>query len=192
MPLHTIIHHSLVFAWLAFVVFWIIMAFSVKRAVKWQSPGSRLLHLGVGVIAYMLLFSDDFGWGPLSWRFISGNAAVSAGGVALTYAGIAVAIWARVILGRNWSATVTVKQDHRLARNGPYAVVRHPIYSGLLLAMLGTALVMGRVRGLVGLAVAFLLWLVKSRMEERFMVKEFGSEYEDYRRRTRALVPFVL
>ncbi|HLW78630.1 MAG TPA: methyltransferase [Terriglobia bacterium] len=189
---HAIVHRALGFAWLTFVAVWVIMAFTAKRTVKQQSSGSRLLHLALGVIAYMLIFSDELAWGLLSWRFIAWGPAVAAAGVALTYAGLAISIWARAILGRNWSASVTVKQDHRLIRQGPYAVVRHPIYSGLLLATLGTALVVGQVRALAGLAITFVLWLMKSRLEERFMLEEFGGEYEEYRRHSWALVPFVL
>ena len=102
------------------------------------------------------------------------------------------AIWARVALGRNWSGTVTIKQYHQLIRTGPYSVVRHPIYSGLLLALLGTALAVGETRGLVALAGAFLMGIFKARTEERFMIEQFGSQYEDYRKRTKALVPFIL
>lgn len=179
-------------AWIIFCVYWFVMAFGVKRAVKRQSSASRLLHIAVGVVAYMLLFTHRLSWGPLRLRFVSWHHAWVVAGVILTYAGVALAIWARAILGGNWSATVTVKQDHSLVRQGPYSTVRHPIYSGLLLAGLGTAVVTGEVHSLVAVAIGVIGFLAKSTLEERFMIERFGHEYEEYRQHTWALVPFVV
>ena len=110
-------------------------------------------------------------------------------GVALTALGVAVAFWSRASLGKNWSSGVTIKVEHQLIRTGPYAWVRHPIYTGLLLAMIGTALATDQLRGLFAVALLWLgIWL-KSRSEERFMLKTFGPQYEDYRRATGALFP---
>lgn len=179
-------------AWIAFCAYWFVMAFGVKRAVKRQSPSSKFLHIAVAVLAYMLLFTRRFSWGLLSSRFVPDDRGWILAGAALTYAGIALAIWARAILGGNWSATVTVKQDHSLVRTGPYGAVRHPIYSGLLLAFLGTALVIGEVHSLLAVTIGLVGFRVKSRLEEHFMIEQFGHEYEEYRQHTRALVPFVL
>ena len=112
-------------------------------------------------------------------------------GVALTAMGIAFAVWARAYVGRNWSSAVTIKVGHRLVRTGPYAWVRHPIYTGILLGMLGTALVRRQPRGFIAFLLLWLAFLVKSRMEERFMRQAFGSEYEDYSHTTGALVPRI-
>jgi protein-S-isoprenylcysteine O-methyltransferase Ste14 len=130
--------------------------------------------------------------GPLAWRLLPAWPAIAWTGLALTVIGCAFAIWARLSLGRNWSGTVTVKEGHQLMRRGPYAVVRHPIYSGGLLALLGTALVVGELRGLLGVALAFLGWGTKLRLEEAFMSEQFGAEYTRYRREVKALIPFVL
>jgi protein-S-isoprenylcysteine O-methyltransferase len=192
MPLHTAIHRSLEVAWVGFLVVWLAAAFFASRAIRRQSWWSRALTLAVGVVPYYLLFTDKLRYGALAWRFVPGEPWVLVAGVALTYAGIALAIWARIILGKNWSATVTIKEGHRLVQTGPYSTVRHPIYSGLLLAVMGTALVVGEVRGLVAAAIAFTAWLAKSRTEEGFLMEQFGPEYEEYRRHTRALVPFIL
>ncbi len=192
MPPHTLIERSVGLAWVTFLVFWLVAGFFASRAIKRQSWWSRVLTLTAGTIPGYLLFTDKLGHGLLGWRFVPRELAVLVTGVALTYAGLALAIWARLILGRNWSATVTIKEDHRLVRTGPYSVVRHPIYSGLLLAVLGTALVVGELRGLAAVAIAFVGLLAKSRTEERFLTEQFGQEYEEYRQHTRALVPFVL
>jgi protein-S-isoprenylcysteine O-methyltransferase Ste14 len=95
------------------------------------------------------------------------------------------------LIGRNWSSNVTVKEDHQLMRTGPYALVRHPIFAGLLLGMLGTALQAGEVRGLIGMALATIAWRTKLIMEEQFMTEQFGAEYASYKRDVKALVPFI-
>jgi protein-S-isoprenylcysteine O-methyltransferase Ste14 len=186
------IGRSLEIAWLILVVFWLVAARFTSRAVKRQSLWSRILTVVVGGLPFFLLFTRATRWGPLGWQIVPASAFILVAGVALTYAGVALAIWARVVLGRQWSATVTIKEGHRLVRNGPYSVVRHPIYSGLMLAVLGTALVVGELRAFVALAMILAIWLVKSRLEERFMIGQFGRDYEDYRRHTWALIPFVL
>ena len=112
-------------------------------------------------------------------------------GLLMTIAGVAFAIWARVTLGRNWSGTVTIKQDHELIRTGPYALVRHPIYTGITLAVIGTAIFNGQIRSLILILATFSVLIYKIRMEEQFMTEQFGSEYTNYRQKTKTLVPFL-
>ncbi len=94
-------------------------------------------------------------------------------------------------MGRNWSGTVTVKQDHKLIRTGPYAVARHPIYAGLGLAILGTAIAIGEVRGLAATVAALIGMALKSRLEEEFMTEQFGAEYVQYKKDVKAMIPFI-
>lgn len=185
------IHNTIEAAWIFFLLFWFAMSFAVKRTVRRLSLAGRTFQVAMGAVAYLLLFSDALEQGWRARRVVPPAQAWALAGVVLTYCGVAFACWARVILGRNWSAMVTVKQDHQLVRSGPYSIVRHPIYSGLLLAGLGTALAVGEVRGFLAVALAFVGWLIKSRSEERFMIEEFGDEYLEYRRRTGGLVPFI-
>ncbi len=110
-------------------------------------------------------------------------------GVALTAAGIGFAIWARLYLGGNWSGAVTVKVGHELVRTGPYRFVRHPIYTGLITALLGTGLLRAQVRGLIALVLIYAGFKMKSKIEERAMISTFGTAYEEYRRSTGAIVP---
>ena len=120
---------------------------------------------------------------------VSTNVAIA--GSAATLAGIAFAIWARVVLGANWSGVVTVKEAHVLVRRGPYRIMRDPIYTGILTAVAGTALTSGSVHSLLALPVlSFGFWL-KTLTEEHFMVAEFGEDYLRYRHEVRALVPFL-
>ncbi len=107
-------------------------------------------------------------------------------------AGFAITIWARLALAGNWSATVTLKQDHELISRGPYRLVRHPIYSGLLLAAFGTALPREDLRAVVALALILLAILRKAAIEEVKLSQHFGDAYRDYRRRTKALIPYLL
>jgi protein-S-isoprenylcysteine O-methyltransferase Ste14 len=135
------------------------------------------------------LFSKDLRFGRLGERFLVRDPWLEAAGLALTYAGAALAIWARWSLGENWSAEVSVKTDHQLIRSGPYAHVRHPIYAGLLLAVIGTAVVIGEWRGLL----AILIWSVghtlKAKREEAVMIATFGDQYQQHRTETGFLLP---
>jgi protein-S-isoprenylcysteine O-methyltransferase Ste14 len=152
--------------------------------------GSRLLYgIPVSMGSY-LIFSGNFsGW--LQHRVIPKNLDIEILAVALTAIGIGFAIWARFYLGDNWSSAVSIKVDHQLIRTGPYTWVRHPIYSGILLGMIGSALARREPRGLLGVVLLWFGFWIKSRMEEGFMRKRFGEEYEVYSRSTGALIPRV-
>ena len=106
-------------------------------------------------------------------------------------AGLSFAAWARVHLGKYWSGHVTLKPGHRLIRSGPYAIVRHPIYTGLLLAFIGTAVVIDEVRGVVAVILILEAHIRKLRLEERWLTGEFGSEYDLYKREVKALIPGI-
>jgi protein-S-isoprenylcysteine O-methyltransferase Ste14 len=127
---------------------------------------------------------------PLTGRFIPVGPIFPAVGTILLAVGLGFAVWARRHLGRNWSVQVVVKEDHTLIRTGPYRYVRHPIYTGILLAMLGMAIAIGEWRVLLGFGFMLLSFMIKSRQEERRMRETF-SEYAEYQRQTAALIPYV-
>ncbi len=112
-------------------------------------------------------------------------------GAAVTIAGLLFAVWAREHLGRNWSRSVTIKQGHELITTGPYAVVRHPIYTGVLTGLLGTAIALSQVRGFIVFVLFFLAFWIKLRMEEQWMRSQFGETYATYAHQTAALVPYL-
>ena len=112
-------------------------------------------------------------------------------GVALVFLGLAFAVWARRHIGSNWSGTVTVKENHVLVRTGPYAWVRHPIYTGLLVAILGSAVARGELRGVWAVLLCSFAFVRKLRIEERWMRQVFGAEYERYRTTVPALIPLA-
>jgi protein-S-isoprenylcysteine O-methyltransferase Ste14 len=181
-------------AWLVFIVYWTIQARAVKATARNEPFAARFikywLPLIVG-IALVLPWSGHTASG-LRLRFVPSTAWLPLCGALLVWAGVLLAIWARVILGRNWSAVVQVKQGHELIERGPYRWVRHPIYTGLLLAFLGTALALGEWRGLLGTAIVAVSFWFKLRLEERWMREQFGEAYVAYMQRVKALVPGVL
>ncbi len=174
--------------WLCFVLVWIVAAGNVKRAVKREPIRSMLVHRSLTALAFTLLVLP-VRWGPLGTHLVPQTAAAGIAGLVLTSASLAFAIWTRLILGRNWSAAATIKEDHRLIRRGPYRLVRHPIYTGILLAVVGTAIGIGELRGFIAAPIALSAFWRKSRVEEQFMIAQFGEEYVEYRRETKALFP---
>jgi protein-S-isoprenylcysteine O-methyltransferase Ste14 len=183
---------SLVLAalWLAWCAYWLISARNVKVTRRRESPGSRALHIGPMFFAAVLMAVPQLPIGWLNGRFVPATAPIHALGVILVAAGLGFAVWARVHLGRNWSGDITLKQEHELVRSGPYALARHPIYSGMLVAMLGTAIAIGQWRGLVAFAFFAAAVLRRVSVEERWMGEIFPDAYARYRREVPALIPF--
>jgi protein-S-isoprenylcysteine O-methyltransferase Ste14 len=177
--------------WLLGVLVWVAGAFAAKRTARAQTTSSRLIQVSLSALAFLLLLDNTPPFALLTWRFVPLSSVVDYTGVVFTVVGVAVAIWARFYLGSNWSGSVTIKQDHQLIRTGPYAIVRNPIYAGLELAILGTALAIGEVRGLAAACVALTGMLLKCRSEEEFMTQQFGAEYLQYKKDVRAMIPFI-
>ncbi len=187
---------SLAFAlvWFLWVLLWLVWARSAKPTEHRESPGYALLHRLPVLFAVLLLIPSREPFGLLCGLFLRNDLRPVAAlfGMALTLAGLGLSIWARAILGGNWSSAVEIKQDHALIERGPYALLRHPIYTGLVLAFLGSGIASGEWRGLVApLVAAFGFWIKLSR-EERFLTEQFGPAFQTYRVRTFALIPYLL
>jgi protein-S-isoprenylcysteine O-methyltransferase Ste14 len=178
--------------WLVFIVFWIAMARGGKAVAERESAYSRLSHYLPLAIAIYLIGAPHVPFAPLNERFAPLSLGLVQLGAALTFAGIAFAIWARVWMAGNWSSDVTLKRDHELIVDGPYRWVRHPIYTGILLALLGTALAVGEWRGLLAVVLAAAAFWRKLGIEEAVMRRQFGEAYSRYAKRVPALIPFVL
>jgi protein-S-isoprenylcysteine O-methyltransferase Ste14 len=173
--------------WIAWLASWFLAAGWTATTVRQQRPGSRLLQSLPIWVGALLIGSAPAG--VLAASLYPPHAWTAWAAVALAALGFCFTWWARVHLGRFWSAAVTVKADHALVRSGPYALTRHPIYSGMLLAVLASALARDSIAALLGFAsISVGLWL-KLREEERFLTSEFGSDYDLYKRRVPALVP---
>jgi protein-S-isoprenylcysteine O-methyltransferase Ste14 len=178
--------------WIAWFIYWRISAAGVKAVRRRESVVSRAAHLLPLAIAGLLLWIPTIaGGGILFQRFMPQTFVSYWTGTLLLALGLAFSVWARVYLGRNWSATVTVKEDHELIRGGPYALVRHPIYTGLLLAFIGSAIVRAEWRGVLAVLIVLVVLGRKLRLEERFMSETFGDEYRRYREHTAALIPYL-
>jgi len=178
--------------WIVFCVYWAVSAMRVKRTRHTEPAALRLATVAVLGCGAILVFSRGANFGILSRRFVPDDLIIKAIAVVLIAIGVAFAIWARRHLGEFWSARVTLKEDHQLIQSGPYARVRHPIYSGLLLAMIGTGLFVGEWRAVLGVLLIFASHWLKARREEKMLTRQFGSAYEEYRRRTGSLVPRLL
>jgi protein-S-isoprenylcysteine O-methyltransferase Ste14 len=176
--------------WLIFFLYWAISALRSKVAKKTESGAERLQRMIPLAVAYLLLFYQGTSFGWLGKRFVTDSSAAVIG-VLLTAAGVAFAIWARWHLGANWSAIVSIREQHELIRTGPYRRVRHPIYTGMLQAMAGTALVLGEVRGLLAFAITLFAFYWKARKEEAWLTREFGETFEAHTKQTGMFLPRV-
>lgn len=175
--------------WSTWLVYWGVSARGAKRNQRVESRASSLSHtlpvlLG-GLVAVATQPPD--GWStPRLWPF---GVVSYAGSFAMVALGLAVTVWARVHLGTNWSANIARKHDQALVRTGPYAWVRHPIYSGLLLAVLGVPVGRGDVGALLGCALMWYGFLRKLHIEERWLQQTFGDAYSRYRDEVPGLLP---
>ncbi len=175
--------------WYAFGIFWAVAALRVKPVKSAEPLAARLFTLILVTAAFAMLFSNVFHVGLLAERFVPFNHTIQAAGVLLTYLGCGLSMWARASLGQYWSARVTLKVDHQLIHSGPYSRIRHPIYTGLFLAMLGTALVIGEWRGLLAVVVITVTHVLKAMREESLLTGELGEQYREYQRQTGFLLP---
>ena len=178
--------------WLAWLGYWAFAARAVKQTERIEDARSRLSHR-LPLLAGAVIMTIPNLLGPqLEAAFVASTPAWLGLAIALVVLGLGFSVAARVWLGRNWSSMVTVKQEHELIRSGPYALVRHPIYTGLLLALAGSALMLGNWRALVGVVLIGGALVRKLTIEERFMAEQFGEAYTRYRAQVAMLVPFIV
>jgi protein-S-isoprenylcysteine O-methyltransferase Ste14 len=178
--------------WTAWVAIWVLWAFQSKRTQQREGLTSQIAYripilaaaclIGAGKYlspwwtSNIVPYRDWFGWL----------------GLAITILGFALTIWARAILGGNWSGEVTIKVDHELIRTGPYRIVRHPIYTGILMAFTGSALLYDQWRGFVVVILFWIAFTIKRLKEEQFMRQTFGDQYVEYTRTTGAIFPTLV
>ena len=177
---------EIVFAvgWAAFWAYWLIAAFSMKRG---RVPWGRELRIRVLIVVVVLVL---FRLGVFRNHAVNSNPWLAAVGLVLFAAGLAFAIWARVHLGRNWGTPMTQKDEPELITSGPYRLVRHPIYSGILVAGIGTALALSWF-WLVAVGLAALYFIYSAAVEERYLAEKFPDAYPAYKSSSKMLVPFV-
>ena len=179
------------YTWDAVAIVWLIGMGFTKPTVRSQPSGARLFHLALMVLGLFLMAGRQFHVGWLGLRIWPYNQSIEVAGLVLTIAGALFAIWARLTLGSNWSGRATVKAGHELVTRGPYAIARHPIYTGFLLGGLGTGIAVGEMRCIVGYSLVLFSLALKMSQEERLMLQTFPEAYPAYRQRVKALIPGV-
>jgi protein-S-isoprenylcysteine O-methyltransferase Ste14 len=177
--------------WFVFLAYWIISAFKTKRTERKESFVWRYGVMLFEFAGFNLLFNDYLDVGILGQRLFHRSSYLDVIGVILIWAGIALALWARWHLGQYWSGRITIKEDHKLIRTGPYARLRHPIYSGLDLAAIGTALEIDRWRCVVGVCVIIMGFAIKAKREEAMLGAQFGADFQEHIRQTGFLLPHL-
>jgi len=180
--------------WIILVAYWVISAASAKRTISggwvwWREIGLRLVLLGL-VLVVLRLTGSNGALAKAGIYLVNRNMLLGLIGAVLCALGVGLAIWARVYLGRNWDMAMSRKENPDMVTTGPYAYVRHPIYAGFLLAMLGSAIGQS-VIWLVMLIVTGVYFTFAARREEMNMLEQFPEQYRTYKERTKMLVPFI-
>ncbi|MDH6108557.1 protein-S-isoprenylcysteine O-methyltransferase Ste14 [Kitasatospora sp. MAP12-15] len=172
--------------WVVFWLYWVASAFGVKAGrTRWRHGAALRVAIVLVVLVLVRLHAVRTALAPIRDPALQGI------GLALFALGLALAVWARVHIGRNWGTPMSQKADPELVTTGPYSSVRHPIYSGILLAMIGSALAVS-LYWLVALALVGPYFLYSAVVEERYMTRLFPEQYPAYQRSTKMLIPFVL
>jgi len=175
--------------WLLWLAYWWYSSRGTKVTARSETAASRASHVMPLLLAGYLMSVTRLPFSHLSTRLYHPRTITSVLMVVAVGTGLAFASWARIHLGRNWSGIVTVKDDHELVRSGPYRLVRHPIYTGLIAAFAGTAVGQGTWTGLVAVGLVIIAFTRKLRIEEQFMTAQFGEAYARYQREVPALWP---
>ncbi|SRR5258707_6408266 len=175
--------------WIVFLVYWVITGLKTRTTVRQESASSRYGVLALEIAGFLLLFNQRAGIGVLAQHIFPRTMVAAVAGTAATWAGIGLALWARFHLGQYWSARISLKEDHQLIRTGPYARLRHPIYTGLDLAAIGSAVVIDHWRCVLGVCLIILGYVIKARREELLLAGQFGAAFEEHRKHTGFLLP---
>ena len=177
--------------WIVWLLYWLISARHVKRSRQIESIGSFVVYRVPLLVGTILILVPDVGLPIIETPIFPRNAVFTDCMVVLVAAGLGFAIWARRHLAENWSARVTVKEDHELIRTGPYRWVRHPIYTGMLLALAATALAIDTWQAAIAFVLFLTSFVIKLLIEERVMTATFGDQYSHYKSETARLIPYV-
>jgi len=184
--------HLVLGVWTAWALFWLLMSIGTKTTQRRESRRSRLAHLLPLLVGGLLIGAPSLPWDAvLGMRLWPASGILYGVGFALLVAGLAFSVWARVHLGSNWSGVVTVKEGHELIRTGPYGCVRHPIYTGILTAVIGTVICSGTLGAALGVVIIAAALTRKLRVEEALMRETFPGQYQKYCAAVPALIPFT-
>ena len=182
-----------IICWIIFFLYWLVSAFFVKQSATKRNWKVEVIWRVIVAVLVIILFKFNKPGATSFFTFLFFHNFLSyvTLGAVLTVLGLITAIWARIILGRNWSNYVTFKKEHELVTNGPYKFIRHPIYSGVVLMLIGTFLSYGDLIILVIIAMVILMLAWRMGREEKIMIKLFGKKYTGYMERTKRLIPWI-
>jgi protein-S-isoprenylcysteine O-methyltransferase len=178
--------------WIVFLIVWLLAAIFTKRTVYRERRAQRLRYTIPILIGCYLLFRGYRLPYPFNFHIIPQVNAILVAAAILCISGLGFCFWARAVLGGNWSGTVTLKENHELILRGPYRLVRHPIYTGLLAMVIATVIQQGYIAGIIGLILVFVSFWIKLNDEEELMRKQFPDQYAAYRERVKRIIPFIL
>jgi protein-S-isoprenylcysteine O-methyltransferase Ste14 len=180
--------------WIILATFWLISAKNNKQALFKESFISRFLQYWLPLIIAVLLLGPGkwFGHTLIRENFVEHTNLVGSIGLLISFIGLIIACWSRYLLGKNWSLSVQKKENHELIKSGFYKIVRHPIYTGILLIFIGNTIIVGDYRGFIAVAIVFISFWFKLKKEEKFLTEIFGNEYINYKKETKAILPYIL
>jgi protein-S-isoprenylcysteine O-methyltransferase Ste14 len=176
--------------WIIFTCVWLVLSAKSKRTIGEDKRPNPWIRLIITTVAVILFFNIGVFKHFVSYQIFPYNPLAKGIGVLICAGGIALAIWARRHLGRNWGMPMTLKEKPELVTTGPYHFIRHPIYTGISVAMLGSMITAGFM-WLVWFVLFCSYFLYSARKEEKLMLIEFPKEYPEYMKRTKMLIPFV-
>ena len=177
----------IILCWIAMILFWLFSALFVKRTLERQSWKWPRIILCLVIVTTVILSQHGY-TGPV---LVSRTLAIAIAADAMAFLGALIEIWARMYLGRNWSADLTLKENHELIDRGPYRFIRHPIYTGFALLILGTTLWYGHAEGFIFFIALLAGLYIRAQREERLLSKQFPSTYLSYKAKTKMFIPFV-
>src|SRR5580693_2692168 len=175
--------------WIVMIVYWNISARNIRPVAKAEDAKSTQRHQLILNLGILMLFVPVPG---LTRQFLAPTRAAIAAGFTVQAGSALFYFWTRQYLGRFWSSAVAIMKDHQLVRTGPYRLIRHPLYTGMLGMFLGTAIVSGQYHALIGIGLGVYAYWRKIMIEERALTEAFGAEYVDYKRHSSALIPWLL
>ena len=180
--------------WFIVLTYWFISGLGVKKVDLQETIFKRFIQYWLPLIIAILLLGpgDWFGHSWLRENFIEHTNLVGTIGLSISIIGAIIACTSRYLLGNNWSLSVQRKEQHQLIQNGIYKIVRHPIYTGLLLLFIGNAIIVGDYRAIIAVLIVFISLCLKLKKEEKLLAEVFGTEYTEYKNQTKALIPYLL
>lgn len=180
--------------WFIVMTYWVISGIRVKKIKSQESLFKRFIQYWFPLIVASLLLGPGewFGNSLIRENFVSHSDLVGFMGLIICIVGAFVACWSRYLLGKNWSLSIQEKENHELIQKGMYKILRHPIYTGLLMLFIGNAIIVGDYRGIIAVVIVFISFWFKLIKEEKLLTKTFGNQYIEYKNGTKAIIPFVL